>query len=118
MALAKAAAAMRGRGAEAGSSQQKVRALRGIYRTPWQLALQVWLEGVAPANGRLRAPRAAEATARCRDARTQALFLDDECRPRYERLDERRIPLALGAIADFCDVRVSTKFDLSSVTRS
>jgi hypothetical protein len=61
MALAMAVGAMRGRGAEAGSSQQKVKAMRGIYRTPWQLALQIWLEGVAPGNGRSRAPRVAGA---------------------------------------------------------
>jgi hypothetical protein len=48
MALGKAVGAMRGRAAEAGSSQQKVKAMRGIYRAPWQLALQIWLEGVAP----------------------------------------------------------------------
>src|SRR5262245_42020752 len=46
--LARAMGVMRGRGTEAGSSHQKVRATRGIYRTPWQVALQVWLEGVAP----------------------------------------------------------------------
>ena len=104
MALAKAAAAMRGRGAEAGSSQQKVRALRGIYRTPWQLALQVWLEGVAPGERTFtRASRRGSdrydvvIPGRKRYSWMLNVVLDTSA----SMSDE--IPLALGAIADFCD---------------
>ena len=48
LALGKAMGAMQGRGNDAGASEQVVTALRGIYRTPWQMALQNWLEGVVP----------------------------------------------------------------------
>ena len=46
--MAAALGLMRGRGIGSGSGQQNVRALRGIYRTPWQVAIQRWLEGVSP----------------------------------------------------------------------
>ena len=105
MALAKAAAAMRGRGAEAGSSQQKVRALRGIYRTPWQLALQVWLEGVAP--GERTFTRASRRGSDRNDVvipgrKRYSWMLNVVLDTSASMSDE--IPLALGAIADFCDV--------------
>jgi predicted metal-dependent peptidase len=105
MALAKAAAAMRGRGAEAGSSQQKVRALRGIYRTPWQLALQVWLEGVAP--GERTFTRASRRGSDRSDVvmpgrKRYSWMLNVVLDTSASMSDE--IPLALGAIADFCDV--------------
>jgi len=48
LALGKAMGAMQGRGTEAGAARQLVDALRGIYSTPWQMALQTWLEGVVP----------------------------------------------------------------------
>jgi predicted metal-dependent peptidase len=104
MALAKALGAMRGRGTEAGSSQQNVRALRGIYRTPWQLALQTWLEGVAP--GERTFTRASR-----REAERADIVLPG--RKRYSWMlnvildtsgsmsDD--VPFALGAIADFCE---------------
>jgi predicted metal-dependent peptidase len=105
MALAKAAAAMRGRGTEAGSSQQKVRALRGIYRTPWQLALQVWLEGVAP--GERTFTRASRRGSDRSDVvmpgrKRYSWMLNVVLDTSGSMSDE--IPLALGAIADFCDV--------------
>ena len=105
VALAKVVDALRGRGAEAGSSQQKVRAMRGFYRTPWQLALQMWLEGVAPGERTF-----ARASRRGYD-RTDVVMPG---RKRYSWMlnvvldtsasmsDE--IPFMLGAIADFCDV--------------
>jgi predicted metal-dependent peptidase len=105
MALAKAVGAMRGRGAEAGSSQQKVKALRGIYRTPWQLALQIWLEGVAPGERTFtRASRRGNDRSdfvmpgRKRYSWMLNIVLDTSA----SMSDE--IPFALGAIADFCDV--------------
>ena len=104
MALAKAMGAMRGRGDAPGSSQQNVRALRGVYRTPWQLALQTWLEGVMP--GERTFMRASRRGADHGDVVTPG-------RKRYSWMlnvildtsasmsDE--IPHALGAIADFCE---------------
>jgi predicted metal-dependent peptidase len=104
MAMAKALGLMKGRGASPGNAEQPVRALRGIYRTPWQVALQRWLEGVSPAERTfMRASR--------RGADRQDLVLPG--RQRYSQmlnviLDtsgsmSEEIPLALGAIADFCE---------------
>jgi len=39
-----------GKGDEAGGQENEVAALRGLYRPPWELALQRWLEAVAPAD--------------------------------------------------------------------
>jgi len=105
MALAEALSALRGRGAEAGSAQQKVRALRGVYRTPWQLALQTWLEGVGPGERTFtRASRRGNERndvvmpGRRRDSWMLNVVLDTSA----SMSDE--IPFALGAIADFCDM--------------
>jgi len=105
LAIAEAVGAMRGRGAEAGSSQQIVRAMRGIYRTPWQLALQTWLESVAPGERTFtRASRRGNdrndvvIPGRKRHSWMLNVVLDTS----GSMSDE--IPFALGAIADFCDV--------------
>jgi predicted metal-dependent peptidase len=105
LAIAKAVDAMRGRGAEAGASQQIVRAARGIYRTPWQLALQTWLESVAPGQRTFtRASRRGNdrndvvMPGRKRHSWMLNVVLDTS----GSMSDE--IPFALGAIADFCDV--------------
>jgi predicted metal-dependent peptidase len=104
MAIAKAMGIMKGRGADAGSMQQQVRALRGIYRTPWQVALQRWLEGVSPGERTfMRASRrGAERTdivmpGRQRHSMMLNVILDTS----GSMADE--IPFALGAIADFCE---------------
>lgn len=104
MAMAKAIGLMRGRGTQAGEASQTVRALRGIYRQPWHVALQRWLEGIAPAERTfMRASR--------RGADRQDIVMPG--RQRYSQMlnivldtsgsmsDE--IPFALGAIADFCE---------------
>ncbi len=104
MAMAKAIGLMRGRGADTGSGQQNVRALRGIYRTPWHVAVQRWLEGVSPGERTyMRASRrGAERTdvvlpGRQRHAMTLNVILDTSGSMSAE------IPGALGAIADFCE---------------
>jgi len=104
MAMAKAMGAMRGRGSEAGTMQQQVRALRGIYQQPWQVALQRWLEGVTPGERTfMRASRrGAERTdlvlpGRQRYGMMLNILLDTSA----SMSDE--IPFALGAIADFCE---------------
>ncbi len=104
MALAKAMGIIRGRGTEAGSSQQNVRALRGIYRAPWQVALQAWLEGVAPGERTfVRASRRGAdrtdivAPGRKRYSWILNVILDTSASMTNE------IPFALGAIADFCE---------------
>jgi predicted metal-dependent peptidase len=104
LAMAKALGMMRGRGTTAGGAQQSVRALRGVYRTPWQIALQRWLEGVSPGERTyMRASR--------RGADRDDIVLPG--RQRYSMilnviLDTSgsmagEIPAALGAIADFCE---------------
>jgi len=104
MALAEAIAAMRGRGAEAGSSQQKVRAMRGLCYTPWEVALQASLEGVAPGERTFtRASRRGHdrgdvvMPGRKRYSWMLNVILDTSASMGDD------IPFALGAIADFCD---------------
>jgi predicted metal-dependent peptidase len=102
--LAKVVAAARGRGQGTGSSQQQVRALRGIFRQPWQVVLQRWMEGVSPAERTfMRASRrGAEREdvvlpGRQRSSMLLNVILDTSA----SMTDE--IPHALGAIADFCE---------------
>jgi predicted metal-dependent peptidase len=103
LAIAIAAGAMPGRGTEPGASQQRVRARRGIYRTPWQMALQTWLESVAPGERTFtRASRRGNdrndvvMPGRKRNSWMLNVVLDTS----GSMSDE--IPFALGAIADFC----------------
>jgi predicted metal-dependent peptidase len=104
MAMAKALGIMRGKGSDAGSTQQNVRALRGIHRAPWQVAIQRWLEGVSPGERTfMRASRrGAERTdivmpGRHRHSHMLNVILDTSGSMSGE------IPFALGAIADFCE---------------
>jgi predicted metal-dependent peptidase len=101
-ALARAMGAMRG--SEAGGASATVDALRGLYRTPWDQALQRWLESVAPAERTFArtSRRGAERTdvvlpGRRREGWTLNVVLDTS----GSMADE--LPRALGAIADFCD---------------
>ena len=104
LALAKAMGAMKGQGTEAGASSQVVTALRGLYRTPWEMALQKWLESVAPGERTFVRPsrRGADRAdivlpGRKRESWMLNVVLDTS----GSMTDE--IPRALGAIADFCD---------------
>ena len=104
LALGKAMGAMQGRGKDAGSSEQVVTALRGIYRTPWQMGLQKWLEGVVPGERTFVRPSRRGADrhdvvmpGRKRESWMLNVVLDTS----GSMTDE--IPRALGAIADFCD---------------
>jgi predicted metal-dependent peptidase len=94
----------RGRGADAGASNQLVTALRGLYRTPWEMALQRRLESVSPGPRTFVRPsrRGAERTdvvlpGRRREGWILNIVLDTSGSMTGE------IPRALGAIADFCD---------------
>lgn len=104
-ALAKAIGAMKGRGQESGAEIQAVEALRGIYRTPWQSALQKWLESMAPGERTFTRPSRRESgqsdivlPGRKRESWMLNVILDTS----GSMADE--IPRALGAIADFCDM--------------
>ncbi len=104
LALAKALAALKGRGADPGASQQVVSALRGLYRTPWQMALQKWLESVAPGERTFVRPSRrgqdcgdAILPGRKRESWMLNVLLDTSGSMTSE------IPRALGAIAEFCE---------------
>ncbi len=103
--LAAAMGRLRGlRGTDPGAARQVVAALRDVYRPPWELALQRWLESVAP--GERTFARAARRTApqadvvlpgRRREGWILNVVLDTSGSMTAE------IPRALGAIAGFCD---------------
>jgi predicted metal-dependent peptidase len=106
LSLARVMDAMKGsgRGKDAGAANQVVTAMRGLYRTPWEMALQRWLESVAPGPRTfVRASRrGADRTdvvlpGRKREGWILNVVLDTSGSMAEE------IPRALGAIADFCD---------------
>jgi predicted metal-dependent peptidase len=97
--------ALRGRGTESGSTQQNVRALRGISATPWQMALQTWLEGVAPGERTFMRPSrrgGAERTDVVTPGRKRYSWLLNVVLDTSASMSDD-IPFALGAIADFCE---------------
>jgi predicted metal-dependent peptidase len=94
----------RGRGTDPGISNQMVTALRGLYRTPWEMALQRWLESVAPGDRTFVRPsrRGADRTDVVLPGRKrEGWILNGVLDTSGSMADE--IPRALGAIADFCD---------------
>lgn len=104
MAIARALGLLQGRSLAGAGSQQQVRALRGVHRMPWQVALQRWLEGTTPGERTfMRASRrGADRTdivmpGRQRHSMTLNVILDTSGSMTTE------IPFALGAIADFCE---------------
>ena len=105
LSLAQAMDAMRGlRGDAGGSRQQRVEALRGLYRTPWQLALQRWMESVAPGDrtfGRPARRSAPQLDVVLPGRRREGWLLNVVLDTSASMSDE--IGKALGAIADYCD---------------
>jgi predicted metal-dependent peptidase len=105
LALARAVGALKGlRGEDAGGTSDVVTALRGIYRTPWEVVLQRWMESVAPGERTFARPsrRGADRTdvvlpGRRREGWMLNVILDTS----GSMVEE--IPRALGAIADFCE---------------
>jgi predicted metal-dependent peptidase len=104
MAMAAALGLMRGRGKDGGDTQQNVRALRGIYRTPWHVAIQRWLEGVSPGERTyMRASRrGAERSDIVLAGRQRTSMMLNVVLDTSGSMSEE-IPFALGAIADFCE---------------
>jgi predicted metal-dependent peptidase len=94
----------RGRGTDAGASNQLVTALRGMYRTPWEAALQRWLESVAPSDRTFIRPsrRGAERTDVVLPGRKREGWILNVVLDTSGSMTEE-IPRALGAIADFCE---------------
>jgi predicted metal-dependent peptidase len=94
----------RGRGANPAASSQQVAALRGLYRPPWEKALQRWLESVAPGERTYIRPSRRDSgrtdvvlPGRKREGWILNVVLDTSGSMTEE------IPKALGAIADCCD---------------
>jgi predicted metal-dependent peptidase len=92
-----------GRGTDPAGQENEVEALRGLYRPPWELALQRWLESVAPSDRSYARPsrrgadrRDVVLPGRRREGWTLHIVLDTSGSMANE------IPGALGAIADFC----------------
>jgi predicted metal-dependent peptidase len=105
LALAAAMGSMKGRGLAGAAEQQAVSALRGLYRTPWEMSLQRWMESVAPGERTFTRPSRRGADrgdivlpGRRRETWTLNVLLDTS----GSMADD--IPRVLGAIADFCDV--------------
>ncbi len=104
LALASALGSMQGRGGGGAVQQQAVTALRGLYRTPWQLALQKWVESVAPGERTFVRPSRRGADrgdivlpGRRRESWRLNIVLDTSGSM------EDVIPRVLGAVADFCE---------------
>ncbi len=104
LALAKAMNSLKGRGTDTAASHQLMSALRGLYRPQWQVALQKWLESVAPGDRTYMRPsrRSVERSdvvlaGRKRETWMLNVLLDTSGSMTSE------IPRALGAIAEFCD---------------
>lgn len=91
------------RGTGTGRSEALVTALHGFYRTPWESALQRWMEAVAPGRRSFARPsrRGADRNdvvlpGRLRDGWTLHVVLDTS----GSMSDE--LPRVLGAMASFC----------------
>jgi predicted metal-dependent peptidase len=104
LALAKAMEAMRGRGQGSGSGDAMVNSLRARYRTPWEAALQTWMESVAPGERTYARPSRRGQMGgdivlpgRKRQSWMLNVVLDTSGSMTGE------IPRALGAIAHFCE---------------
>ena len=105
LAMARAVGALKGlRGDDPGGTSEVVTALRGIYRTPWEVVLQRWMESVAPGERTFVRPsrRGADRSdivlpGRRREGWMLTVILDTS----GSMIEE--IPRALGAIADFCE---------------
>ena len=105
LALAKALGAMKGmRGQDGGGQAQIVSALRGLYRTPWEVALQRWLESVAPGERTFARPsrRGADRDDLVMPGRKREGWMLNIVLDTSGSMGEE-IPRALGAIADFGD---------------
>jgi len=92
------------RGAEPGASRQMVSALRGLYRPPWELALQRWLESVAPGERTFVRPsrRGAERSDVVLPGRRREGWILNVVLDTSGSMTEE-LPRALGAIGEFCD---------------
>jgi hypothetical protein len=89
LALARAVGSLKGmRGDDPGGTSEVVTALRGIYRTPWEVVLQRWMESVAPGERTfVRASRRGAPPAGWGFARPAPRGLDAQRDSRHEWID-------------------------------
>jgi predicted metal-dependent peptidase len=105
LALARAVGALKGlRGDDPGAASQVVTALRGLYRTPWEVVLQRWLESVTPGERTFVRPsrRGADRSDLVLPGRRREGWMLNVIIDTSGSMAEE-IPRALGAIADFCE---------------
>jgi predicted metal-dependent peptidase len=105
LALARAVGALKGlRGDDPGATSQVVTALRGLYRTPWEVVLQRWMESVAPGERTFVRPsrRGADRSDLVLPGRRREGWMLNVIVDTSGSMAED-IPRALGAIADFCE---------------
>jgi predicted metal-dependent peptidase len=105
LALARAVGALKGlRGDDPGATSQVVSALRGLYRTPWEVVLQRWMESVAPGERTFVRPsrRGADRSDVVLPGRRREGWLLNVIIDTSGSMAEE-IPRALGAIAAFCE---------------
>jgi predicted metal-dependent peptidase len=95
---------MRGRGNDAAGGEDSMTALRALYAPAWELALQQWMESVAPSDRSYARPsrrgadrRDVVLPGRKRESWTLNVVLDTS----GSMVDT--IPAALGAIGSFCE---------------
>ena len=95
---------MRGRGNDGGGAEDSMSALRALYAPPWELALQQWMESVAPSDRSYARPsrrgadrRDVVLPGRKRESWTLNVVLDTSGSM------VEAIPSALGAIGTFCE---------------
>jgi predicted metal-dependent peptidase len=105
LSLARAMGLSRGlRGTDAGTASQTVLALRGLYRIPWELALQRWMESVAPGDRTFNRPSRREvqqADVVLPGRRREGWILNVVLDTSGSMTDV--IPPVLGTLAEFCD---------------
>jgi predicted metal-dependent peptidase len=95
---------MRGRGSDSAGAEDSMTALRTLYAPPWELALQQWMESVAPSERSYARPsrrgadrRDVVLPGRKRESWTLNVVLDTSGSM------VEAIPPALGAIGSFCE---------------
>lgn len=104
LSLAAAMKALKGRGNGGGAMNATITALRGQLRPAWQSALQKWIESSSPGERtftRLSRRNAERSEIVLPGRRRESWMLNVVLDTSGSMTEE--IPLALGAIADFCD---------------
>jgi len=105
LALARAMGALKGlRGVAEGGQSQSMEALRGLYRPAWEVAMQRWLESVAPGDRTFSraSRRGADRTDIVLPGRRREGWMLNIVLDTSGSMVET-LPRALGAIGSFCD---------------